>query len=304
MMNTAKPKKITMFTLPVTESLSNELTVAGIHCPAEYAISVINKTVKCDDSLVRAVFYAGCSTWTSDPLNLGLLAPTSEGKTYTVLQVLQYFPRKDVKYIGSMSPKVIIRQDSILVDIDTLKSVQRDINVLRKKIKDEKKEDQKEKLEQQLQDLIANACPLIDLREKIYVFLEPPDPDLWKIIKPIMSHDNFVIEHPYVDSNTFQGIHVKSVITLGFPTFIFCTAKDESKWEQWDEVVSRSLIMSPNMSPRKYRESTVLSAQQIGLPTAMQEAMIRPRRYQHKVLTTRNILRIISFHTLMIVDTS
>jgi hypothetical protein len=203
-----------------------------------------------------------------------------------------------------MSPKVIIRQDSILVDIDTLKSVQRDINVLRKKIKDEKKEDQKEKLEQQLQDLIANACPLIDLREKIYVFLEPPDPDLWKIIKPIMSHDNFVIEHPYVDSNTFQGIHVKSVITLGFPTFIFCTAKDESKWEQWDEVVSRSLIMSPNMSPRKYRESTVLSAQQIGLPTAMQEAMIRPRRYQHKVLTTRNILRIISFHTLMIVDTS
>jgi hypothetical protein len=93
-----------------------------------------------------------------------------------------------------------------------------------------------------------------------------------------MSHDNFVIEHPYVDSNTFQGIHVKSVITLGFPTFIFCTAKDESKWEQWDEVVSRSLIMSPNMSTRKYRESTVLSAQQIGLPTVMQEAMIRSRR--------------------------
>jgi hypothetical protein len=35
--------------------------------------------------------------------------------------------------------------------------------------------------------------------------------------------------------------------------------------------------MSPNMSSRKYRESTILSAQQIGLPTAMQEVMIRSR---------------------------
>ena len=166
--------------LPVTESLSNELTAAGIHCPAEYAISVINKTVKRDDSLVRAVFYAGCSAWTFDPLNLGILAPTSEGKTYTVLQVLQYFPRKDVKYIGSMSPKVIIRQNSILVDVDTLKPVQRDIDVLRKKIKNEKNENRIEQLEQQLQNLVSNACPLIDLRGKIYVLLEPPDPDLWK----------------------------------------------------------------------------------------------------------------------------
>jgi hypothetical protein len=55
-----------------------------------------------DDSLVRAVFYAGCSTWTFDPINIGISAPTSEGKTYTVLQTLQYFPSKDVKNINSM----------------------------------------------------------------------------------------------------------------------------------------------------------------------------------------------------------
>jgi hypothetical protein len=101
---------------------------------------VIKKTVKCDDSLVRAVFYTRCSTWTFDPLNLGILAPTSEGKTYTVLQVLQYFPKNDVKHIGSMSPKVIIRQDNILVDVDSLKPIQTAINTLKKQIKKEKKE--------------------------------------------------------------------------------------------------------------------------------------------------------------------
>lgn len=266
-------------TFSISDSLSKELLTAKIHNASEYVISVINKTVKCDDSLVRAVFYAGCSTWTFDPINLGISAPTSEGKTYTVSQVLEYFPKKDVKKIGSMSPKVIIRQDSILVDADTLRPIQGDINALRKQIKREKNnEKRKEELEEKLQDLLANARPLIDLRGKIYVFLEPPSPELWNIIKPIMSHDSFVIEHPYVESNTFQGIHVRSIITLGFPTFIFCTAKDESRWEQWDEIVSRSLIMSPNMSSKKYRGSTILSAQQIGLPTAIQELLIRSKR--------------------------
>jgi hypothetical protein len=95
--------------------LLDELLAAGIRNPAEYIINTINKTVKLDDSLVRAVFYAGCSTWALDPINLGISAPTSEGKTYTVMQVLKYFPKSDIKYVGSMSPKVIIRQDSTLM---------------------------------------------------------------------------------------------------------------------------------------------------------------------------------------------
>jgi hypothetical protein len=46
-----------------TESpLLDELLAAGIYNPAEYVINTINKTVKLDDSLVRAVFYAGSST--------------------------------------------------------------------------------------------------------------------------------------------------------------------------------------------------------------------------------------------------
>jgi hypothetical protein len=262
-----------------TESpLLDELLAADIYNPAEYVINTINKTVKQDDSLVRAVFYAGCSTWTPDPLNIGISAPTSEGKTYTVLQVLQYFPKRDLKYVGSMSPKVIIRQESTLVNATTLKPIKEDINALQKQIKKEEDEKRKQELEEQLEELRANARPFIDLRGKIYVFLEPPNPELWNIIKPIMSHDNFVIEHPYVESTTSGGIHVKSIITLGFPTFIFCTAKDESRWQQWDEIISRSMVLSPNMSTKKYREANILNAQLIGLPTAIQESLILSTR--------------------------
>jgi hypothetical protein len=265
------------YSSPAESLLLGELLAADIRNPTEYVINTINKTVKLDDSLVRAVFYCACSTWTFDPINLGISAPTSEGKTYTVIQVLQYFPKTDLKYVGSMSPKVIIRQESTLVNADTLKPIKEDIVTLKKQIKIEN-DKRKQALEQQLEELKANARPFIDLRGKIYVFLEPPDPELWKIIKPIMSHDNFVIEHPYVESNTMDGIHVKSIITLGFPTFIFCSARDESRWEQWDEIVSRSVILSPYMSPKKYREANILNAQSIGLPTAIQESLIVSRR--------------------------
>jgi hypothetical protein len=106
-------------------------------------------------------------------MNLVIAAPRSEGKTYTVLQTLQYFPSEDVKYIGSMSPKVIIKQNSILVDPRSLKPVMEDIRAVKKQIEQEKDDKRKEDLESQLEELKSKACLLIDLRKKIYVFLEP-----------------------------------------------------------------------------------------------------------------------------------
>src|SRR5215469_17900304 len=96
--------------------------------------------------------------------NLVIAAPTSEGKTYTVLQTLQYFPSEDVKYIGSMSPKVIIRQNSTLVDPHTLKPVMEDIRALKKQIEQEKDTIRKDNLQVQLDKLKDNARPLIALR--------------------------------------------------------------------------------------------------------------------------------------------
>jgi hypothetical protein len=150
--------------------LAKELAAENIDNPTEYIVSIINKTVKCDDSLVRATFYAGCSTYTFDPMNLVIAAPTSQGKTYTVLQTLQYFPSEDVRYIGSMSPKVIIRQNSILVDPHTLKPVIEDIRALKKQIQQEKDKERKEDLKSQLDELKNKSCLLIDLRKKICIF--------------------------------------------------------------------------------------------------------------------------------------
>lgn len=52
---------------------------------AEFVIRTIKKTVKQEDSLVRQIVYSALSGYSKDPINLGIIAPTSEGKTYPVV---------------------------------------------------------------------------------------------------------------------------------------------------------------------------------------------------------------------------
>jgi hypothetical protein len=193
---------------------------------AEYAIRSIKKTVKQEDSLVRQLFYTALSKDAASPQNLAVLASTSEGKTHPVLETLQYFPEEHVWMIGSMSPKVIIRQNGILVDRNneplepTIKEYKKQIRDLKNEIdrnnKTTKKvtdlEDKIELLQDKLNELYQEAKVLIDLRGKLFVFLEPPHPETWNILKPILSHDRYEIEHPYVYQVEGKGFKVKNIV--------------------------------------------------------------------------------------------
>jgi hypothetical protein len=239
---------------------------------AEFVIGTIKRTVKQEDSLVRQIVYTAISKDSANPINLAVLAPTSEGKTYPVLESLQYCPKQDIWKIGSMTPKVIIRQNGILVDsnnepiADRIKELKRKIN--------ETNGIEKEDLEEERRQLYNEAKVLIDLRAKLWVFLEPPHHDTWAILKPILSHDDLEIEHPYVYEVPGTGFNVKKVVTRGWPACIFCSAKNESNWPAWPEIQSRFLITSPNMVPEKYLDGNVLIAQKMGLPTLLQQSII------------------------------
>ena len=108
--------------------------------------------MKCEDALIRQILYTGFSTYVEDdPINLGVLAPTSEGKTYAITESLQYFPDEDVLYIGQMSPKVLVRQKGILIDKKTGEPIGDKIQELRTKKENwkRKKELQKKKMRKQ-----------------------------------------------------------------------------------------------------------------------------------------------------------
>ncbi|MBA3978661.1 MAG: hypothetical protein H0X50_10815, partial [Nitrosopumilus sp.] len=96
-----------------------------------------------------------------------------------------------------MSPKVIIRDKGIKVD-DENNPIEPKIKELKEKIKIESDKDKKEELNEQIQLLNQSSKILIDLTNKVLVFLEPPHTETWNILKSILSHDSQDIEHPYV----------------------------------------------------------------------------------------------------------
>jgi hypothetical protein len=240
---------------------------------ANFVTETIKKTVKREDVLVRQVLYAGLSAYTFEPLNLAILAPTSEGKTYGVTQVMKLFPKEDVWFIGSMSTKVLVRQKGLLVD-SSLNPIENKIRELNRIINQSDDKEETGSLKEELESLIQDAKRLIDLKGKILIFLERPQVELWNLLKPILSHDVAEIEFPYVDKTDKEGIMTKKVVVRGWPSCIFCSARDESRWEGWPEIQSRFLVTSPNMSKEKYFESNILIAQRKGLPSLLQEHLI------------------------------
>jgi hypothetical protein len=223
------------------------------------------------------VLYSGLSCYTFNPLSVAVRAPTSEGKTHLVIVVISLFPKEDVWLIGSMSPKVLIRQYGILVDRNN-QPIAEDVRRLKKEIKiselqsrkDESKIERVEELKDELEKSLRESKYLIDLHGKILVFLEPPHPDIWNILKPIISHDHWEMEHPYVDTD----LKTKNVVTRGWPVCIFCSARDESKWDIWPEIQSRFIIISPNMSKQKYADANILTFEKLGLPDFVQDQII------------------------------
>lgn len=265
-----------------------------------FVITTVKKEVKRDDVLIYQVFCTGLSTYTFAPLNLAILAPTSEGKSYVTMKVMKYFPKEDVWLIGGMSTKVLVRQKGILINSKG-ESIQKQIDELKEELRnmttatcrlmfeapDVKKdreennpnmklnefvEQKRTEAERKLDVMMEGASKLIDLTGKILVFLEPPHHELWNLIKPILSHDEVEIRYDYVATD--DGIETKNVIVRGWPAVIFCSAKDESQWDIWPEIQSRFLITSPNMNPEKVHDGNLLIAQRKSLPNWIQQQII------------------------------
>jgi hypothetical protein len=243
---------------------------------AEYYINVVKKTVRREDSFVRQVFYTALSKDSDDPLNLAVLATTSEGKTYGITQTLQYFLDKGLWHIGSMTPKVIVRQNGLLVD-SNYQPLKPQLKELEKQIKDaEEKDDfdEVERLEAEKEELKDDAKVLIELNGRCLIFLEPPHSDTWNILKATLSHDRYEIEHPYVYEVPGLGFHLKKIVTRGWPSCIFASARNESKWSIWPEIQSRFLVISPNIVPEKVHEGNILISQRMSLPGRIKSKII------------------------------
>jgi len=227
-----------------------------------------------DETTKTLIFLTGISAYTKHPINLFLRGESSTGKTYNITQALRYFPDEDLIMLGGLSPKAIVHRYGILED--------RNGNLIdfsempsKRKPKKGKKESQDEynsrveeweQAHKQWNDKIQNARYIVDLHNKILVFLEPPSIETYNNLRPILSHDREEISYQFTDKLGGQ-LRTLHVVIRGWPATIFCSTVEE----YLEDLATRSFTITPETHQSKYKDAIRLQAEQEAFPWKYKE---------------------------------
>jgi hypothetical protein len=210
------------------------------------------RTVKHDVVTKNMVFLTGLSAYTPEPINLFLRGESSIGKTYNVVQTLKYFPKEDTWLLGGLSPTALIHQYGLLVDKNG------DIILPWDRPDKEAPIEEKEAWRQRLID----ARYLIDLRQKILVFLEAPRYETFNMLRPILSHDAFEISYRFTDKSGKGQLQTQHVVIRGWPATIFCSTQE--KYVQ--DLATRGFTVTPETKQRKFQAANTLTGKKAAFP--------------------------------------
>jgi DNA-binding transcriptional ArsR family regulator len=221
----------------------------------KFVMDTITKYVKYEDGLVKLVLYTCMSAWTPEPLNLFLTGQSSTGKTWIVKHVVKVFPRQNVWILGDISPKALIHLPSKLID-DSGNEIVRPKKPSRQELREN--QELRKRYENELEEYrekMKNARHLIELDRKILVLLETPNRETFKMLRPLLSHDEREINYKFVDRSSKQLITF-NVTLRGWPAFICCSS--DAPW--MEDMVTRSLTASPTVSTEKFRAAHGVTA--------------------------------------------
>lgn len=239
----------------------------------------VRKEVKDEHKNISMIHNVCLSAFTDDPMNIALVAQSSEGKTYTVIKAVEKFPKKYLWIYRKVSPKTFTRERGQLTiriiegnkEIFTTETedklngkgkidVRRYYYLLKTKLLErigerepdkDKKEKDKAKASELLSELEDNLYTLIDFRDKILVFLDRPDPSLWNELLSVLSHDKEYIVTSFVEGEGKK--YTRKVVFQGWPAVIFCTSKEEDF--NWKDLETRFQIIEPVMTSKKYTDA-------------------------------------------------
>jgi hypothetical protein len=119
-------------------------------------------------------------------VNLFFNAPSSTGKSHLPLSTVEYFPKEDVLTLAGASPTAFFHEQGIY---------------------------NQEKNEMR-----------IDLSKKILIFVDMPHALLLEKLRSFLSHDEKESKSKITDKSQKGGNKTKTVVLIGFPTVIFCSA--------------------------------------------------------------------------------
>ncbi|MEM2103365.1 MAG: hypothetical protein QW717_00550 [Candidatus Bathyarchaeia archaeon] len=231
----------------------------------EDIVDILGSTVKHDDQNKAITFLAMLLTYTNeDQINIGFLAESSSGKSYIPLELSAYFPQEDVIKLGYASPTAFFHDYGVLMLKEGI-PVNFEMKPTKAKVKEDlefgkdnpSREDIEIEYKRQMhnwKELLKGSYYLVDLYQKILIFLDMPHDQLLQRLRSLLSHDDKAIALKITDRREKAGLKTKTVVVRGFPTVIFCSAK----FTLADQEKTRLLLLSPEISQEKLRESIAL----------------------------------------------
>lgn len=204
------------------QTLENELKQheQGVIDPAQFKemsidelTSILDLTIKKDNVNKALIFLSMLSAYTNEnQINVSLNAPSSSGKTYIPLEIAKLFPQEDVIKLAACSPTAFIHEYGEL-DQET--------HVMK-----------------------------VSLERKIIIFLDQANNQVLARLRPLLSHDQKEIISKITEKSG-GGNRTKTVIMIGYPSVIFCTAGlnlDEQE-------ATRFLLLSPEIDKEKLKQA-------------------------------------------------
>lgn len=229
----------------------------------------LSRFVVHDVSTKTLVFFTALSAYTKDPINLFLRGESSIGKSYNVTQTLKYFPDEDVLMLGGLSPTAIVHDYGVLVDRngDLIDFSEKPSKRKPKRGKKESGEEYLRRVEEweeahkRWNEKIQNARYIIELSNKILVFLEAPPLETYNRLRPILSHDKEEISYKFTDKVGGQ-LRTMHVVVKGWPATIFLTTAEE----YIEDLATRSFTITPETHEAKIGDAVRLQGKQDALP--------------------------------------
>jgi hypothetical protein len=226
-----------------------------------YVLADLDTRVKKDRAVKLSVFFTGLSSHLKEPINLFLKGESGSGKTYNTTETLRYFPQENIWYLGGMSQKALVHDHGILLNKNG-----EPIDIDKKPIKPKKSDFQGEG---EFQDALSRynedaklfreemreSYTLIDLSNKILVFLEAPDFYTFQALRPILSHDKEEITFKFVDRTGRGQLKTMTVVLKGWPATVFLTTNTK----YIEELTTRSFTATPESTEVKILEANVLT---------------------------------------------
>src|SRR5215211_2910965 len=157
----------------------------------KFVEDIVLKEAKKEDRLTKQLFITMCSAYSNNPINLLINAPSGVGKNYVINKVAELFSENDILSLARMTDKALFHRPGTLVIKNELtgeyESIEQRIKDIDEKIENKENEisqthnqDTKQalrstiiELKQEKKDLLKDARKLIDLSNKIIIFLVP-----------------------------------------------------------------------------------------------------------------------------------